>query len=110
MFLPVFFVPKVEAISIASWNNTKTNNQDSIFVANQGDSITFSISTDIDPGQYIWTVNQVQQATTTSSFIWTVPSQLSTWNISVQVKEYNLPAIGTDLTKFAFKDWSVTTI
>ncbi|RKX43917.1 MAG: hypothetical protein DRP27_07600, partial [Thermotogae bacterium] len=77
---------------ITSWSNTKTGDSDTIFSVTEGETITFSITTD-KQYDHIWKVvmggkelaNHTANSTTASSFTWTVPSEKANWDIEVEV-------------------------
>ena len=88
----------------------KDNDQDLIYKIDQGDDITFTITTTQPNLNYLWQVmkgNQViESSTETTIFNWTVPSEKSTWEIYVEATLKN--EIG-DIIGKDYLNWSITT-
>jgi parallel beta-helix repeat protein len=68
---------------ITDWSNSCTNDQDTTFLVNQGDTITFSVTVNED-ADYQWVVNNVDQNNNAPNFTWTVPSENGIWKIHVR--------------------------
>ncbi|MCK4623999.1 MAG: right-handed parallel beta-helix repeat-containing protein [Phycisphaerae bacterium] len=69
---------------IASWSNSKTTDQKTVFAVEQGEEITFTVKAEVAE-KYLWHVNgKPQQAPNAESFKWTVPDKKGMWKISVK--------------------------
>lgn len=76
------------------------------------------MNTDVSGEKYFWytTAQDILENSInnnlpagSSSFTWTVPNEDSTWNIMFEAREPNVPEIEVDLSKFAFKVWTIIT-
>ncbi|RLI19416.1 hypothetical protein DRO49_00530, partial [Candidatus Bathyarchaeota archaeon] len=104
---------------ITSWSSSgghpqyKDNAQDLIYKVKQGDTINFTITTNETCNHY-WKVKKgskviatfTENNTKTSSFTWTVPNEVSSWDIEVNAQG-KLKAVGPTETAHLF--WSLTT-
>ncbi len=84
----------------------KEDNQDIMYLINQGASLSFNVTFD-QPVSYTWTVNKSDQQTVTTpansdTFNWTVPGESGIWEI--HLKCWN----GTN--EEAHKEWVVSTL
>ena len=85
-------VVSAAAPSITDWSSSggttqnKDNNQDIMYLVQQGDVITFNVTaTGTEPIAYEWQVNKVVDVSaTTNTFIWTVPNEKSIWEIHLK--------------------------
>jgi parallel beta-helix repeat protein len=68
---------------ITDWSNSGTNDQDTVFLVNHGDTITFSVTVNED-ADYQWVVNNVDQNNNAPNFTWTLPSENGIWRIHVR--------------------------
>jgi hypothetical protein len=86
---------------ITDWGNSKTSNpQDIMFLADPGDTITFSIKV-TESVNYKWTVNKIDKNINTPNLTWTVPNKKGIWEIHVNASNFNGEA---------HKEWVVSTL
>jgi len=107
-------IPEMDLItSYSSTGGTpqhKDNDQDLIYKVEQGDEISFTITTSQSDLNYLWEVKQGSQVISSSTegttFNWTVPSEQSTWEIEIEVtlKDEIGNTIGRDCLS-----WTITT-
>ena len=107
-------IPDVDLIT--SYSSTggnpqfKDSGQDLIYKIEQGDELTFSITTTQTDLRYLWQVMKgsevLDSATEGTAFNWIVPSEKSTWEIYVEATLKNEigDTIGRD-----YLNWSITT-
>jgi hypothetical protein len=99
---------------ITAWSSTggscqnKDNDQDAMFLAQQGDHLVFSVTAD-QPVRYEWAVNKstaagrvVTVAAASDSFNWTVPSGKGIWEIHLRVWNGS--------SEEAHREWVVSTL
>lgn len=87
-----YTISTLGAIAINNWSSiggstqNKDNNQDTMYLASSGDSISFSVQTNqTTPVNYEWQVNKVVKSSSISNaFTWTVPSEGGIWEIRVR--------------------------
>ncbi|RLI03284.1 hypothetical protein DRO38_02895, partial [Candidatus Bathyarchaeota archaeon] len=102
-------VASAVAPSITDWSSTggttqnKDNDQDIMYLIQQGDVITFNVTvTGTEPITYEWQVNKVVDVSaTTNTFIWTVPNKKGIWEIHLKASN----ADGEDHT-----EWVISTL
>ena len=106
--------PSIVAWSSSGGNSTyKDNPQDLIYKVQPGDTITFTVTTN-ETCNFTWKVmlgaevlqTYEEDNTKTSSFTWTVPNEISTWDIEVEASNYK-PALGP--YEQDHKIWTITT-
>ena len=111
---PVKATPSIVAWSSSGGNPTyKDNPQDLIYKVQPGDTITFTVTTN-ENCNFTWKVilgakvlqTYEENNTKTSSFTWTVPNEISTWDIEVEASNYK-PALGP--YEQDHKIWTITT-
>ena len=106
--------PSIVAWSSSGGNPTyKDNPQDLIYKVQPGDTITFTVTTN-ETCNFTWKVmlgaevlqTYEEDNTKTSSFTWTVPNEISTWDIEVEASNYK-PVLGP--YEQDHKIWTITT-
>jgi len=92
--------------SIASWSSTgghpvnKDSPHDLMYLAQQGDTTTFSVNAS-ESVTYNWYVNKIEQENNQNTFTWTVPNKKGIWEIHLKVSN----AGGED-----HREWVVSTL
>ncbi|RLI18227.1 hypothetical protein DRO49_02515, partial [Candidatus Bathyarchaeota archaeon] len=106
--------PAIVAWSSSGGNTTyKDNPQDLIYKVQPGDTLTFTVTAN-ETCNFTWKVmlgakilqTHEENNTKTSSFTWTVPNEISTWDIEVEASNYK-PALGP--YEQDHKIWTITT-
>ncbi|MCK4252127.1 T9SS type A sorting domain-containing protein [candidate division WOR-3 bacterium] len=92
-----------QAPEITTWSSNGSgaaNPQDIMYLVNQSETVTFTITVN-QTVDYEWQVNKVVQTATGNSFTWTVPNEGNIWEIHIKVSNAN----GED-----HREWTVSTL
>ncbi len=96
-----YAAPFITSLSSTGGTTTnKDNSQDTMYLALQGDKITFSITASGTTG-YSWFVNKVNQGINSNIFTWTTPNEKGIWEIRVEA---------FDGTGTVPKEWLISTL